>query len=290
MKFIHTFWSKPLLANKFNKLEILLPVIINQYAYSAECIHNLGYKIILFTDTIGAELLSCIPYDDIILVPNLESESIHFAAQLKFYALQHSELGDCLIDGDLFIRKSTIVPKLYQKVDCIYCLFEPHVYTVPTKTEERYYLDLLHEMKSDYESPYLLPERNEDLEWVNTSLIIFNNQELKDEYIRQYYHHKNQLKSVQFSTWPDIILEQRFLTLLLKQGKYTHAPIIENFYIDLNSNKKAYDDGFTHLGSGKICWNDWIKQLFSETNKQLYDETVNHINKMIYKYIKSNQK
>lgn len=37
MRFIHTFNSKPLLKEKFDKYETSLDVILTDYAYSAEC-------------------------------------------------------------------------------------------------------------------------------------------------------------------------------------------------------------------------------------------------------------
>lgn len=287
MKFIHTFWSKPLLNNKFNKMEILLPVTINQYAYSAECVHNLNHKIVLFADEIGAELLSCIPYDEVIIVPNLENESVHFAAQLKFYALEHSDLGDCIIDGDLFIRSDKVLPILNKPVDCIYSFFEPTVYTLPDLYKAKCYYDLVQTMnKIPYEKPYVLPVTLSDVQWMNTSLIKINSQSLKDEYIKQYYHHKKLLDQFEFTTWPDIIIEQRFLTLLVSSKNYTSSPIVEGFAIDPNANQVALDLGFTHLGSGKVAYNEWIQKLFYESNKTLYNKTVQHIKKMWKKYNK----
>lgn len=287
MKFIHTFWSKPLLNNKFNKIEILLPITINQYAYSAECIHNLNQKIVLFADEIGAELLSCIPYDEVIIVPNLENESVHFAAQLKFYALEHSDLGDCIIDGDLFIRSDKVLPIINKSVDCIYSFFEPTVYTLPDLYKAKCYYDLVQTMnKIPYEKPYVLPVTLSDVQWMNTSLMKINNQSLKDEYIKQYYHHKKLLDRFEFTTWPDIIIEQRFLTLLVNSKNYTSSPIVEGFAIDPNANQVALDLGFTHLGSGKVAYNEWIQKLFSESNKTLYNKTGQHIKKMWKKYNK----
>lgn len=286
MKFIHTFWSKPLLNNLFNNIETLLPITINQYAYSAECIHNLDYKIILFADEVGAELLSCIPYDQVIIVPNLENESIHFAAQLKFYALEHSDLGDCIIDGDLFIRSNKVLPILHKPVDCVYSFFEPTEYTLPDLNKAKQYYDLYYDMNNiTYEDPYVLPMKLSEMQWMNTSLMLINNQCLKDEYVRQYYHHKKQLGRFEFTTWPDIIIEQRFLTLLVNSKNYTSQPIIEKSAADPGANQLALDLGFTHLGSSKVIYNDWVKKLLYETNKRLYDETVKHIDKMAHKYI-----
>jgi hypothetical protein len=42
MRFVHTFYSVPLLANKFNKYETSMTFTITNYAYSAHCVKNLG--------------------------------------------------------------------------------------------------------------------------------------------------------------------------------------------------------------------------------------------------------
>ena len=103
MRFVHTFWSKPLYNNKFNTFNNSLKCILSNYGYSVACVKSFGEKIILYTDEKGAELLSFIPYDEVIIINGLEGESIHCAAQLKFEALKLYQDGDVLIDGDLFI-------------------------------------------------------------------------------------------------------------------------------------------------------------------------------------------
>ena len=185
MKFIHTFWSKPLLNNKFTNLEILLPVVLTQYAYSADCIHRLGEKIVLFADEVGAVLLSHIPYDDVIIVPNLENESVHFAAQLKFYALQHSDLDDVLIDGDLFLLKQDVLDIIKQSTADVLCSFvEIPQFTARTWDLTDKHSTMVKQMSTIiYAPPYELPESPIDLMWVNTSLLRIKSPELRQEYI-----------------------------------------------------------------------------------------------------------
>ena len=131
MKYIHTFWSKPLYKNKFNKFNACLDVILSDYAYSANCIHKLNRKIVLFTDPVGAELLSFIDYDDVVILNDIDNFSEHFAAQLKFVALEQCDLGDAIIDGDLFIKKINALEIIEgADVDCVYSFFEPCEYTL----------------------------------------------------------------------------------------------------------------------------------------------------------------
>lgn len=289
MKFIHTFWSKPLFNNKFNKFETLIKCTLLDYAYSAHCVKKFGEKIILFADKKGAEILSPIPYDEVHIIDNLDEESVHFAAQIKFIALKNSNLGDVLIDGDLFLQKEDCIDILKEKIknnDVVYSFFEPYEYVI-RGSMKNYYIDLINKMNIDiYKKPYKLPIKYKDLYWMNTSLMGFTNQTLKDEYINQYYHHKSFLKDIEFNhTWPDIIIEQHFLTLLCKN--YKSSPIIENFYYDLGANQHALNIGFTHLGSLKPNYNDFCNDKLKEENPQLCRNLWIMINKQLNEYNKN---
>lgn len=283
MKYIHTFWSKPLFENKFNEFNISLDTILLDYAFSVDCIHKIDHKIVLFADEMGAELLSFIPYDEVHIVENMNDFSVNFAAQLKFYALEHSDLGDAIIDGDLFIRHSAAHNIIVNSnADIVYSFFEPNDYTVKTENDVQRYTRMYEVMsKFSYEKPYYVPSDLSMYEWMNTSLIRINNQELKDEYIRQYYHHKNMLESSEFhyTCWPDIIIEQFFLTQLCENNEYTSKPVIDNFWIDEGANDYALDIGFTHLGYGKHAYSDWVKEMFKSSNYNLYELYVEQYNK-----------
>lgn len=283
MKFIHTFWSKPLLNNKFNNLETLLPVTLTQYAYSVDCIHRLEEKIVLFADERGAVLLSHIPYDDVIIIPNLENESMHFAAQLKFYALQHSDLDDVLIDGDLFLLKKEVLDIIKESTADVLCSFvEPSSFTAKTWKLVDSYSTLVKQMSiCSYTHPYELPKNTDDLLWVNTSLLRITDPELREEYIRQYFHHKEMLQSINFDFWPDIILEQRFLTLLVMDMGKTLSPLVPGFKVNPNYNDYAVEIGFAHLGEGKVQAYPRFSKDFMNLNPELYALTMRQINKYL---------
>lgn len=286
MKFIHTFWSKPLFNNKFNKFETLIKCTLLDYAYSAHCVKKLGEKIILFADKKGVEILSPIPYDEVHIIDNLDEESIHFAAQLKFAALKNSNLGDVLIDGDLFLSKKDSIDILKNKLkenDIVYSFFEPYEYTTSAGMGN-YYIELMGKMNIlKYQKPYKLPKKFEELNWMNTSLMSFSNQTLKDEYINQYYYHKSLLKDIDFNhLWPDIIIEQYFLTLLCKN--YKSSPMIENFFYDVGCNQYALNIGFTHLGMFKPNYNDHCNCMLKKENPKLCDELWIMINKQLDEY------
>ena len=283
MKYIHTFWSKPLIEKSLNHYNKALEIILSNYAYSANCIHKINETIELYADEYGAELLSFIPYDKVHIISGLENENKHFAAQIKFYALKDCELGDVLIDGDLFILKPKVneIIKNYKNYDLIYSFYEPSPYTLINKSRVEYYehaLKKINEYKITFEEPYYWPIKYEDYEWINASLMCFNNQELKKTYVEQYFKHKEMLQHIDFDGfWPDIIIEQRFLTLL--SNDYNKKALVEDFHYNPKANDKAIEIGLTHLGELKERCFEHCYTLLKNENILLYNNVLNQVSK-----------
>ena len=285
MKYIHTFWSKPLVEKKFADYNSSLTIILTDYAYSVECVHRLGETIELYADEYGAELLSFISYDKVHIINGLDNENTHFAAQIKFHALKNCELGDVLIDGDLFLRKQEAnnIIKLYinKGYDLVYSFFEPPEYTLNAQERVNLHTNGIKKIKENnivFEEPFYWPCRYEDYAWMNCSLMSFNNQELKDKYIEQYFKHKELLNDVDWENiWPDIIIEQRFLTLLCE--KYNIKPILEDFYLSPKAESNALLLGFTHLGGIKYVWNNTLVSIIEKENPSLLNNIMEQINK-----------
>lgn len=285
MKFVHSFWSKPLLESKFNDYSTLLNVVLTDYAYSVACIKKNGHSIKLFTDKIGAQLLSFIPYDEIVVLDIPKNWNVHFAAQIKFEALKRMSLDECLIDGDLFLR----YPAAYERIssigaDFVYSFFEPTSFTLNTQAQIDKYVHMRDQMRtyrSSFKAPYEIDKDiYKDYEWTNTSLMLFHNQKLKDEYIRQYDYYRRLLKNINFkNAWPDIIIEQRHMTKLLATG-YSSEPVIADFPSHF-ANEYAIHIGYTHLGSAKINLHhivkDWLKVLDSDLFNAVQEQTVKYL-------------
>lgn len=272
MTFIHTFYSEPLYGNKFADFEESLNNILWDYGCSAMFVKKFGHKIKLFTDERGKELMSCIPYDEIIVLNDI-NVTPHFAASFKFYALQQCELGDILIDGDTILidRRVFDIIRL-AKQDVMFSFIEKNDYIMNLKpnktygTQKEYFEDLFQKMNVPG-LKYDLPKISE-LQYFNTSLLKINNQDLKDEYVEQYFYHMNLLKDVDFSsTWPDLIIEQHFLEKIVEYNDYPYKPIIINF-----PSSKDWEDkiGFTHLGGQKRQFLPLMKQLILQKNRELY--------------------
>lgn len=285
MKFIHTFWSKPLIETKFADYNNWLTMTLITYSYSCYCIKKLGQKIELYADELGAEILSFLPYDNIHIIENLENESVHFAAQIKFHALKNCDLWDILIDGDTFIYKDRMIKYIEEllqaKNDVIFSFIEPSEYTLNSMgnvTKYKQMSELINQHKIIFNKPFIWPTKKEEYSWFNSSFMCLNNQELKDKYLEQYFKHKDMLKHIDFeNTWPDVIIEQRFLTLLCKD--YKTAPIIKDFYFDTKANEKALDIGFTHLGSAKFLALKQIAEKLLKENTILYKLVIQQIEK-----------
>ena len=280
MKFIHTFWSKPLFNNKFDSFNNSLTNILMDYACSASFIHKYGEKIVLYADKIGVRLLSCIPYDEIYIIDGLDEESMHFAAQIKFEALKQCDLGDVIIDGDLFLRKKEAIDYIRDiKEDVSYSFYEPYKYVLRAPQTLETMDKLVEDMSGvKYKKPYKLPTTIREFSYTNTSMMKFNNKKILDKYIKQYYYHKEELKDHKFRGWPDLILEQRFLTILIESSNCSHKPVIDNYYEDPDANQKALDLGFTHLGSNKSQYLNWVAGMLKENDEQLYNMVIIQIN------------
>lgn len=271
MRFVHTFWSKPLYNNKFNTFNNSLNTVLSNYGYSVVCIHALGEKIILYADAKGAELLSFIPYDEVIIVDNLENESVHCAAQIKFEALKQYQEGDVIIDGDLFIQnnKSLDFIKNY-KGDILYSFFEPATFVLNGFNIYNFSHLMISLNNVKFKEGYKLPTYFREIGWPNTSLMKFNNKYALQEYIEQYEYHKKYISDIDFQTsWPDIIIEQYFLKLLCENNGYIYEPVIHG-YPDEKSNEYAIEIGFTHLGSNKLKYLNLFNEKFKQLNPEQY--------------------
>lgn len=284
MKFIHTFWSKPL--NEHKSYNLNLTSLLTVYAYSAECIRNLGETIELYADEYGAELLSFIPYDKVHIVKNIEDNNPYFFAQMKLFALKECDLGDVLIDGDLFLYNREVINKIEENkhIDVIYSYFEPYhqilkdqLYGMYSKINSA----LVSNSNINFKEPYKWPSEDNEFEWMNTSLLVFNNQELKDRYIEDQFYYQKVLNDIKWDKMlPDVVLEQRFLTLLAKD--YTSMPILEGYGVNPQINEIAIKMGFTHLCTSKLYVYNFFQDRLFELNNDLYTKLHAQIKKYMH--------
>ncbi len=280
MKFCHTFWSKPLLENKFYYITDTLQYLLYHYACSLAYVKACGQKIVLYTDEFGKHLFDFLPYDEIIILDEPKIQNISFAAQYKFEALKRMDLCDVLIDGDIIIRnKKAYDVILDYKDDAIYTFYEPNSFTMHN---ERMFT-LLDQLKGiKFKNDFVAPDLN-SVAYPNTSFLKFNNQDFKDKYIEQYFHNIDIIKNISFFYWPDIILEQYFLQTLANKEGYSLRPIFPN-YPSEQTEKMAIEMGFAHIGHLKFETLDAVKSWLMNCNPYLYNTTKKRTEELIKKY------
>ena len=265
MVFVHSFQPEPMLQSKFRSLDKGLKITLVNHAYSVECIHKFGHTIELYTTSLGAELLKPIPYDKVHIVTNDITNNWHFAASIKFKALQNMSLDQCLIDGDIFLEKTPVFEILkHLNKDVVVSLYEPtaRIFKPETMSE-------MFKACEDFIQPgYELPEITNVLGWYNTSLLKFNNAEAKEEYIKQYITHVKFAESIDFSKtiWPDIVFEQCNLESMVKNMGYEIDMVNPYYNID---DAFAYKIGFCHLGVAKEISQTYYLRMLQTLNFQL---------------------
>lgn len=282
MRFVHTFWSKPFLKGYFNKYQTLLPVILTDYAYSVGCVKEFGHSIKLFTDKFGAELLGYIPYDEVVIFDDLENENVNFAAQIKFKALEKMELDEILVDGDLFLQNEWCFNHIGSLCsDVVYSFDEPESYTLQEETAKPKYdamLAMLIAHNDEFDNTYRISNYDTKYYWHNTSLLKFNSEALKKEYVRQYWKNKSILENEELPIWPDIWIEQKNLTFLTERESFTCCPVVYG-YPNAVCNDYCVLIGFAHLGSAKASFTDLLLTRLKTLSPVLYKLTQNQIEK-----------
>ena len=276
MEFAHSFWSVPLANCYFGDLKEKFVQTLVFYATSVSCVHRGGHKITLYTDKDGAEILSGIPYDNVVIMENTITDSSKFAASFKFLALERMPLGDALIDGDLYLYKDEIF-KLLESYDedVVVTCFENacDIREGLIKSLRKGFTQL----KDD--SFYRLDKFIDG--WHNTSLIRFNNAELRDKWIAQYKEYVERYKDIEFEgCWPDIIIEQRHLTDLVRNEGYSIKSFANEPGQKIDDNLAA-QVGFIHIGSAKRNMLEPSFEILEKYDKQLSDKIFNAIKNII---------
>lgn len=266
MKFAHAFWSKPLIMKKFFGVKEALEIILYEYGLSVELIHRSRNTITLYTDEIGASILSILPYDKIVVLDNTITQNHHFAASFKFEALRRMPLDATLIDGDIFLHRPDVFRIIKDSKSDILCsFFENKAYIDVHADRNRQMFELL--KNKDLTFP---PESYDDIGgWYNTSIIHFNDQDFKDKYIAQYTENIRRLSDDDFGgVWPDLVIEQRNLARLAASENKTIDTIIHNFP-DPEADKYAIQIGFLHVGSAKRSHQKVVVKDLTTLNRKL---------------------
>lgn len=231
-----SFWTKPM--NDSLSLQLDLAALSLYYA------HRSGYVVHMHTDSKGMQLLKDYGYDS--LLPTLDEipsdipECIF--AYGKILALEREPIGAVHTDLDVFIKKP-----LLDK------FFEDKTIDVVLQCEEVSIVDDIYERLRAFFREYGYPPELaiDHLMPGNVGVIGFNNQQLKDEYIRRYKACANYYKEAREGMM-DLFFEQINVHYLVGHYGYRAWYILGQIGSDHMDGVNELCDriGYQHLQGG----------------------------------------
>lgn len=238
-----------------------------------------GFNIKLYTDSIAYKYLKHLPYDDIEVslddLPVIKS----IYANSKYYALKKEPLDSIHIDCDVFLKSKFLYNEInnLNSFDVIVQNLEIRnkiIFNDQPHTKYGGGWDFANLCKQ-YFKPIWLKDKCDTM--VNCGIIGFNNQTLKDTFIKSYeegINIINNLDKFNNNIITDLVIEQQNLYDLCVYNNY-------NIKYLLNANtiqEDAIVKGYQHLiGDSKNKYITKIKQLVYKKDYKLY----NKLNKLI---------
>lgn len=239
MKIIQTFITSPMSVDRLKK-NIIIAALSLAYA------HKSGYKVKMYTDSLGYSILKRLPYDEI----NTELDCIKLSKNtlwsvVKYYALLKEPLKVIHTDFDVILKKPCL-DGLLDKADAT-CQIKEHIESIqPVYEQDRTFLisnnckDLL-DLSDPVKYTY------------NVGIIGYNSESLRRAHAETIMTLYERFKDYD-KTMPilDFYIEQAHLYNLSKKG-YKIKPLIDNVtYFDLDYRiitECADNIGYCHLQS-----------------------------------------
>ena len=248
MKLFQSFWASPLSGNK-NISNNILDVHLYVMALSVVYAKMNGVNITMHTDDFGLKFVEDMPYDDIKFSLNEIPEwmPINMWACGKIFAQKYEPLGALHTDYDVFLKNEDClqrVDNIFKNSDVIVQSNDSMIYCEPLMQEAS---DVL------WENGINISRTGADFyPSVNCGIVGFNNQILKDEYIKKYieYTHRFSTEEV-FEKYknelgiPDLIFEQKLLYQLSK--RYKVGRLLESNLFSNDISIEATRIGYVHL-------------------------------------------
>ena len=268
IRIFHTLWTKPLKEERTT-------VTLLCYAISFHYAKQMGAEVVLRTDSLGAEMLSFLPYDEVYIdLDDIPDNITRFWAYGKLYATQREPLGSVHIDGDVFLKNPQLANYFKTDYDLIVQSEEGDDWRTDYTYELSQYAigieDLPNGMHLHYPKSY------------NCGVVQLNNAELKKRYLDTYF--KAVKLSLLDSTYedraakiidsfgdkgsiiPDIITEQQFLHEIAQE--FTTNTILTG---DIRTD--AISKGYTHLCTAiKYEMQQEIECMLGELNQKLLNK------------------
>jgi len=291
MKLVHSLWSKPLLATT-DPVERNKKLIVTLWCYASSVAYAKRHKlpIRLYADEAGKQLLSFLPYDEILPLTVPEFVPTSFWAAGKFSAYMEMKPGDLHIDGDVFIQEAgaaSLLREACKKYDVVVQCIE----NAGNCSSEAYDLvnNLLNAYGITYNSNAFEPFRGA----FNTGVIGFNDMELRDAYVRSYFRtieqvadHKgltSLLKATQ--SVPDVVLEQQKLFEICSEKKV--FALLGSGFTSVEYSRVI---GYMHILADAKWENlDKIISQLSVVSLEMFCLTMEQVNKHLYQINRNNE-
>lgn len=238
------------------------------FTLSAYYAKKSGFNIILYTDNKGKELFKYSPYDEIIVLDNLNTPNIKLFAYSKFIAMGHSNEGDIHIDGDVFLKKDSLKDLIHTN-DC----------DIIVQSVEHKEIHSTNNWNAEIEacSNCHLPSfMNKDLpKMYNCGIVGFKNKDIMKEYHDYYFYLSDQF--IQYGKMidavPELIIEQQLLYDFAKYKNLKVKEILDWRRINTNAN----EIGYQHLlGKSKYKNLDKVKTTLKKLDINLYNKINKH--------------
>ena len=251
MTIIHSFWSFPLINNRWN-IKKQYEKSFNLYKLSFLYAKQLGYEVVLHTDDLGYDLLKSINYDRVELSLNsLDKKNYKFWALGKIKSIEIEGKNNIHIDGDVFLKSENIKQIFNDDFSILTQMIEPPKLFFDNYLPQLNYINSVSEiLKSDVQYSY------------NCGVVCFKDWELFEAYndfiseiikiyngnfnIENFYN--NSLNFYERT----LIVEQYSLSVIVKKMNRVAKFIINN-HKNINSDCNNY--GFVHA-FGKIKYSD----------------------------------
>lgn len=268
IRIFHTLWTKPLKEER-------IPITLICYAISFHYAKQMGAEVVLHTDSKGAEILSLIPYDEVIIDLDAIPDNIsRFWAYGKLYATKQEPIGSVHIDGDVFLKNPSLLN----------CFMGNHDLLTQSEEGDDWRTDYTYELSQTAIGIDNLPN-GVSLYYphsYNCGVVQFNNAELKKVYLETYFatvelslqdHTYDSRASMILEKYgdkgsiiPDIVPEQQFLHEL-SVGYSTQTILTGEIRTD------AVTKGYTHLcTAAKYEMKKELETMLGDINAQLFNK------------------
>lgn len=281
MKLVHSLWSQPLLESAPVDRQTKAVTMLWCYASSVAFAKMHKQPIRLYADEYAAQLLSFLPYDDILKLEVPEGTPSIFWAAGKFSAYKQMQPGDIHIDGDVFLQTRCVMQLLTHAAKKYGVLVQC------VENGENCYdgaYDLVTTILNSRGVKYNGHKFPKFTKAFNTGLIGFNDMKLRDKYVELYFDTMKQIQAnpeliaelTEACSAPDIVLEQQMLYELYGHQQYYSLLGAGEFSLEYSRYV-----GYQHLlGDAKTSWLYKTIQQLHDIDPEIFAmtaEAVNHL-------------